>query len=119
MRILVTGGNGFFGRRLIKRLLESGAEVLSVDLCHSVAFDQHPNLSCINMDLASGVDQKLPLCDIVFHAAALLGVDFVEENPFETVLRNVTMFQALKENLLNPACHFVFFSTSEVYGDDG
>ena len=76
-----------------------------------------PNVEKIPQDLLLSDGKDLPDVDCVIHAAALLGVDFVENNPFSTVLDNIHMFRPLSKYFADQSLRFVFFSTSEVYGD--
>jgi nucleoside-diphosphate-sugar epimerase len=73
-RFLVTGGAGFFGGILKRQLLESGAEVVSVDLVPDSL--RHPALSNIQADIRDeqamrGIFTARPF-DAVFHIAAML-----------------------------------------------
>ena len=46
---LITGGSGFFGTVLKRRLLADGNRVVNVDL-HADE-DQHPNLESVQLDI--------------------------------------------------------------------
>jgi nucleoside-diphosphate-sugar epimerase len=70
MTILVTGGSGFLGRRMVTALLQSGHKVLA--LSRSEASDQHLNaLGAVPVrgDLRQG-RMDLPPIDATIHAAA-------------------------------------------------
>ena len=76
-RVLVTGGAGFFGGVLKRRLLETGMHCVSLDLRED--FDQHPALVSVRGDV-----RDTPLLDslfrqyefsAVFHCAAMLAHD--------------------------------------------
>jgi UDP-glucose 4-epimerase len=76
-RVLVTGGAGFFGRVLKKRLLENGMRCVSLDL-HQDS-DQHPLLTSVRGDIR---DRQLLESlfrqhefSAVFHCAAMLAHD--------------------------------------------
>ena len=74
---LVTGGSGFFGSILKRRLLAEGNRVVSLDL-HPDR-EQHPNLTSIRIDIRD--TQKMneafaaQSLDGVFHTAAVLAHD--------------------------------------------
>ena len=92
MRVLVTGGAGFVGTNLIKRLVECGHDVISVDNYHTGLICNHVN-GCryVNQDIAKVCDYgwfsdgEAP--QIVFHMAAIARIQPSFENPrayFET-----------------------------------
>ena len=75
MRVVVTGGGGFLGRRLVERCLERGYEVTSV------ARGQYPELTTlgarvVRADLVNpgATRSALEGADLVFHVAAKAGV---------------------------------------------
>ena len=55
---IVTGGAGFIGRALVKRLLTAGARVVALDnlrrgSLHNIAeFDGHPRFAFLNTDIS-------------------------------------------------------------------
>jgi nucleoside-diphosphate-sugar epimerase len=73
-KYLVTGGAGFFGSILKRRLLDDGAEVICVDLvpdtCH------HPRLTSIQADIRAEESMRTIFAehkfDAVLHVAAML-----------------------------------------------
>ena len=81
-KYLVTGGAGFFGGILKNRLLEEGAEVVSVDLVPDAA--RHPSLTSILADIRDQERHARGLCrapvHAVFHIAAQLAHDRVNHD---------------------------------------
>jgi UDP-glucose 4-epimerase len=73
-RFLVTGGAGFFGGILKRRLLNDGAEVVSVDLVPDA--DRHPALTSFQADIRDEKSMRSTFAahnfDAVFHIAAML-----------------------------------------------
>ena len=71
---LVTGGAGFFGGILKQRLLNDGAEVVSVDLVPDAA--RHPALTSLQADIRDDAAMQNIFAehrfDAVFHIAAML-----------------------------------------------
>jgi nucleoside-diphosphate-sugar epimerase len=117
MRYLITGTNGFIGRSLVAKISEDiNNDIFAIDLSLDTIPDA-PNITKIPTDLLKIDGSNFPEVDVVIHAAALLGVDFVENNPIRTVLDNISMFGPLTKYLANNKVRFVFFSTSEAYGD--
>lgn len=129
-RVLITGGAGFIGYHLARRLLSDDHHVDLIDNFSRGADDvefkdllNHSNVRFFNIDL---LDPKalfqLPefqkeSYDFIFHFAALIGVKRVLSDPFSTLYKNVTMLNHLihfsKEQ--PHLKRFIFSSTSEVY----
>lgn len=72
MRILVTGGAGFVGTNLIKRLLEQGHEVHSVDN-YNTGLESNHQKGCKywNFDIRNITSYDFIQPEIVFHLAAI------------------------------------------------
>ncbi len=75
MKILVTGGGGFLGKAIVKRLLKRGDRVRSFSRGH------YPELLSMGADVKKGdlVDKEAVMgavkgCDAVFHVAAKPGI---------------------------------------------
>jgi nucleoside-diphosphate-sugar epimerase len=76
-KYLITGGAGFFGGILKRRLLDSGAEVVSVDLVRDTA--RHPALTSLQADIRDEAAMRAVFEQhrfaAVFHVAAMLAHD--------------------------------------------
>jgi UDP-glucose 4-epimerase len=132
VRALVTGGAGFIGSHLTERLLDQGADVVSVD-CFT---DYYPratkerNLSAlrgrsgyrfVEGDLRSAdLDGLLEGVTHVFHLAAQAGVRKSWGRDFKTYTTlNVDATQRLLEHCVHrPIERLVYASSSSVYGDE-
>ncbi|MFN4909770.1 MAG: NAD-dependent epimerase/dehydratase family protein [Flavobacteriales bacterium] len=90
MKILVTGGAGFIGSHLVERLVELGHGVVVIDNLlrgNKIPPELINRISFIHGDVR---DQKLVELlvkdvDVIFHFAAVLGVDVVADQPVETM----------------------------------
>lgn len=125
-RALVTGGAGFIGAQLARRLLDDGCEVTLVDnLSRGVQDDllrelaTRPGFSVIVADLRdpSSLDDVGDDYTHVIHLAALLGVQNVLERPNEVLRENVAMLTTMLDlaGRQRSLERFLFPSTSEVY----
>jgi len=90
MKILITGGAGFIGSNLSKRLLKEGYDVVILDsLLRGNKLDEETmrKIKFFHADVRDyqNVKKACEGCDVVFHFAAVLGVDIVSENPIETM----------------------------------
>mgnify|MGYP001436089478 CR=1 FL=1 len=132
-RYLVTGAAGFIGANVAQALLDAGCEVVGVDSLndyYDVDLKQYrlkplldrSGFSFVEGDLADGqvVDSLFAQHDFgcVIHLAAQAGVRYSLENPGAYIQSNVVGFQHLIDACrAKPPAHFVFASSSSVYGN--
>src|ERR1700722_18133149 len=85
MKILVTGGTGLLGGRLIPKLVEDGHQIFALTRSAS-SRDKLKALgaSPVDADLESGASLSLPAVDAVVHAAALFRFSGPREPFFRT-----------------------------------
>jgi nucleoside-diphosphate-sugar epimerase len=124
-RALVTGGCGFIGSHLARRLLADGWEVDLLDDFSRGAHDadlrallETPGVRLVERDLREpGALDGLGPYALVFHLAAILGVANVLERPYETLRDNTALLVSVLEWARGQATppRLVFTSTSEVY----
>jgi UDP-glucose 4-epimerase len=124
-RILITGGAGFIGTTLARRLVDRN-EIVALDNLHRDALSasdllEHPNLTFVQGDVldpdtlgahAKGVTH-------IVHCAGIAGVDTVLESPVRTMRVNVIgTYNVLEAGLATQDTleRLVDFSTSEVFG---
>ena len=132
--ILVTGAAGFIGFHLCQRLLSQGHEVIgldnlndyySVDLKQSrlAQLTPHGNFQFYTIDLADqaaieDVFSKHTLTTVI-HLAAQAGVRYSLQNPQSYISSNlVGFFNVIEAARAKQVAHFVFASTSSVYGSN-
>lgn len=130
--ILVTGAAGFIGFHLSKKLLENGACVVGLDNMNDyydptlkqARLDQltpdssftHVN---INLEDRAGMENLFAQYgfDAVVNLAAQAGVRYSLENPHSYVDTNIVGFVNILEGCRHTGVkHFVFASSSSVYG---
>jgi dTDP-glucose 4,6-dehydratase len=121
--ILLTGGAGFIGSQLAKRLAPDN-QVILFDNLHRNAI-QYATPSCrsgVHLVKGDVLDREALFeaargCDVIVHLAAIAGVDTVMEMPTHTMKVNLLgTLNALDAAVSAGATRFVDFSTSEVFG---
>ena len=121
MRVLITGGAGFLGSHLSDAFIERGDEVFVLDT-GSIAKVRHllnnPRFhyihdSVFNLELLDGLAAK---ADLIYHLAAVVGVEHYVGDPYETLNVNVNGTQNILKAAYKYNKRVVFSSTSEVYG---
>jgi UDP-glucose 4-epimerase len=119
MRIVVTGGSGFIGRQVVRRLRERGDEVVVLDLVRHA----DPDVESVTGDVCDGEAVSAALTagtDAVVHLAARTSVLESVKDPDGVFRTNVVGTQRVLE-----ACRtagigsFVLASTNAVVGDVG
>lgn len=133
--VLLTGGAGFLGYYMVQTLLtycqEAVAPIKLVvydnfsrghpQWLKSLADD--PNLKVVQHDISKPLPPGHESFDYIIHAASIASPTYYRLHPIETMDANVNGLRhlldysraALKSN--SPVRSFLFFSTSEIYGD--
>ena len=98
MKILVTGGAGFVGTNLIKKLLNQGHDVVSIDnYSTGYRINHQKGAQYIELDIRDNPNyDSLGKFDAVYHLAALARIQPSFKTPIETFETNVngTLFLA-------------------------
>ena len=90
MKALVTGGAGFVGTNLIKRLLKDSYEVVSLDnYTTGDRKNQLADCTYITLDITESFTNWVEKFDVIFHLAALPRIGPSFENPTEVIDVNV------------------------------
>jgi len=122
MKFVVTGGAGFVGTNLIKRLLSDGHEVLSVDNYSTGKKNNHidnTNVGYIQKDISDiDIYKGMPVhVDGVFHLAALARIQPSFEHPSLSFEANSLGTQYLMEWVRKKECPLVYAGSSSIHGD--
>lgn len=120
MRILVTGGMGFTGSHLTRRLLQKGHQVVVIDTQRGLFFDELKSLGA-EIFLGSITDRDLVRkavqgCEVVHHVAAMFRKVNLPQKVYWDVNVEGTR-QLLEAALHSSARKFVYCSTQGVHGD--
>ncbi|MBI4573925.1 MAG: NAD-dependent epimerase/dehydratase family protein [candidate division NC10 bacterium] len=121
MKVLITGGAGFLGSHLTDALLARGDDVTILDVVGDLKVRQHRGNarfqyvhdSILHPDILESLILK---CDLVYHLAAVVGVEHYVGDPYEVLNVNINGTQAVLKLAYKYNRKVVFSSTSEVYG---
>ena len=118
MKVLVTGGAGFVGTNLIKRLLKDGREVTSIDN-YSTGKRENEQKGCIylDVDLSKQLKFEVEQPDIIFHMAAIARIQPSFKNPIQSFESNTTATLNLLEWARESNCPVIFAGSSSSNGD--
>jgi UDP-glucose 4-epimerase len=124
-RILITGGAGFIGTTLGRRLVGANA-IVAFDNLHRNTLEGtdlagHPNFSFVEGDVldAEALKEAARGVTHIVHAAAIAGVDTVRASPVRTMRVNtIGTYNALEAAVATQDTleRLIEFSTSEVFG---
>ena len=122
MKILVTGGAGYKGTVLTKKLLDKGFKVTVLDnfmygyepIIHLV---KHQNLTVIKHDIRNRFD-KISDFDIIIHLAGISGFPACAANQHSAQLINVEATRLLHDSVSNNQI-LINASTTSMYGRSG
>jgi dTDP-glucose 4,6-dehydratase/UDP-glucuronate decarboxylase len=137
--LLITGGAGFLGYYLVQAPLAWNAanpdrEAVRVtvhdnfsrgvpDWLSALGEDDRHALRIVTRDVLSPLPEDEPRFDWIIHAASIASPIFYRQFPIETMDANVDGLRMLLDHMKdradgpNPVEGFLFYSTSEIYGD--
>jgi UDP-glucose 4-epimerase len=124
-KALVTGGAGFIGSHLAELLLDDGWEVFALDDVSTGSIENISHLTdrsdfhlVVESVLSPAVVSELVhKCDVVYHLAAVVGVQLIVEQPGHTLLTNIQGTENVLEYCTKFDKRVLVASSSEVYGD--
>jgi dTDP-glucose 4,6-dehydratase/UDP-glucuronate decarboxylase len=136
-RLLITGGAGFLGYYLVHAALHFNATVgrgqpIEVSVWDNFARGEPswmrslsgtPQLRVEARDLTQPLPDPMPDFSYVIHAAGIASPPFYRRHPIQTIdanvtgLRNLLEFASARVDTRRPVEGFLFFSSSEIYGD--
>jgi nucleoside-diphosphate-sugar epimerase len=135
--LLIVGGAGFLGYYLIQSVLNWNLNVSQQEKIKVTVFDNHsrglpewleklkwdPMIKLVFHDITQPLMEDIDDFQYIIHAASIASPFYYRLHPIETMDANVTGLRLLLDYCLSqkqkgkPVEGFLFFSTSEIYGD--
>ncbi len=123
-RILVTGGAGFIGSNMVRRLLADGHEVTVLDdlstgrAANLADVADHPALTFQQGSVLDElrVDELVHENEVVVHLAAAVGVKLIMSQPLRSFTTNIRGSEIIFESAHRYRRKVLLSSTSEIYG---
>lgn len=120
-KVVVTGGCGFIGSHLVEQLVARGDEVIIFDgtppPAHQTVAREHTKFvqgDILDREALAGA--ITPDTDLVFHLAAVVGVDLYLSRPLDVIDVNFTGTRNVLDLSADAGAKVVVASTSEVFG---
>jgi UDP-glucuronate decarboxylase len=119
-KILVTGGSGFLGSHLTKKLIEDGNFVYCMDNNYTGSINNvsdlkdKPNFKFIEKDIRDDIDLEV---DEIYNLACPASPPHYQKDPIYTIDTCYTGTMKLLDLAVKNKAKFLQASTSEVYGD--
>lgn len=124
-KVIVTGGAGFIGSNLVKKLLDLNVEKLLIidDLStgnesniSSIVSDKRVQFLNSKIEDIENLSELFKDYDFCYHLAAGVGVQYIMDNLSESLLTNILATHKVLEACQANGLPVLLTSTSEVYG---
>lgn len=135
-RLLVTGGAGFLGYYLVQAALHWNVAEGLGDPIRVTVYDNYargvpqwlqrlgdnPHLDLVRHDITGPMPASAGPFEFVIHAAGIASPTYYRRYPIQTMDANITglrtlLAHAMEQGESTPLEGFLFFSSSEIYGD--
>lgn len=116
MRVLITGGSGFIGTHLIKKLLSDGHDIYNLDKIssHALPNDKQKIIDILDIDINDNFFNGI---DVIIHLAAMVSVQKSFDDPINSFGNNTFLtVKLLQAAHLHKIKKFLFSSSAAVYG---
>jgi UDP-glucuronate decarboxylase len=136
-RLLITGGGGFLGYYLVQAALHWNRTRSKDTPIDVTVYDNYmrgvpawlealrnsPNLALVKQDMILPLPKDMPHFDYIIHAAGIASPIYYRAQPLKCIdaningIRNLFDFAVAERNAGRPLKGFLFYSSSEIYGD--
>ena len=124
MNIVITGGTGFIGSNLCKKLLLEGNKITCIDNNFTGSLEnikdclENPNFSFINHNVIEPIKlENISKIDQIYHLACPASPKAYQSDPLFTLKTNIFGTMHLLDLAKTHNARILLSSTSEVYGD--
>jgi UDP-glucuronate decarboxylase len=124
MNIVITGGTGFIGSNLCKKLLLEGNKITCIDNNFTGSLEnikeclENPNFSFINHNVIEPINlENISKIDQIYHLACPASPKAYQSDPLFTLKTNIFGTMHLLDLAKAHNARILLSSTSEVYGD--
>jgi nucleoside-diphosphate-sugar epimerase len=119
MKVLVTGGGGYKGVKIVEALLQRGSDVTLLDTFYFgfapiLHLASHPRLTVLRKDVREDLTSALSGHDVVIHLAGLSGFPACVANPGVALAVNVEATAQLAKRMARDQL-LIFASTTAMY----
>ena len=122
MKIAVTGGAGFIGSNLVKKLSKLNHEIVVIDDLSTGIVSNLANLDCnfqnVSIMDTTRINKVLSDSEVIFHFAARGSVPRSILDPVATLEINLTGTLNILEIARKTGAHVIYSSSSSVYGQN-
>ena len=124
-KVIVTGGAGFIGSNLVKKLLDLNVEKLLIidglstgnkSNISSIVSDERVQFLNSKIEDIESINELFEDYDFCYHLAAGVGVQYIMDNLSESLLTNILATHKVLEACQANGLPVLLTSTSEVYG---
>ena len=124
MQALITGGAGFIGGHLAEVLLGQWQHVVAVDnlstgrIENIARLENDPRFQFVQETVRNEavMDRLVSQCDVIYHLAAVVGVELVVKDPVHTIETNLICTELVLRLARRYRKRVLIASSSEVYG---
>ena len=115
---LITGGEGFIGRKIVDKLLAKGHKIIVID--NNITSYEREEIA--NVKVIHECVTKVKITDDldgIFHLASVAAPRLFNKQIFNIISPNVTGTMNMIDHARENGCRLLYASSSEVYGDSG
>ena len=124
-KAVVTGGAGFIGSHIIKKLLEMDSKVICIDNMISGSFDNiqpfigNPNFKLVTASITNypSIEQEFENVDVVFHQAASKATVCLRDPYTDLEVNAKGTYNVLEASRKHKVKKILYSSTGSVYGE--